>query len=308
MMPGAYWRSFGIKSALKRNKLDIFHGLSHEIPFGIQKTGIKTIVTIHDLIFKYYPQQYKWLDRKIYDYKFSYACKHADHIVAISESTKKDIVRLYGVDASKITVIYQSCHERFMQEKSDKLKESVLAHYNLPKEYLFYVGSIVERKNLLGIIQAMEKLPKEIDIPLVVVGSGGAYRQKVLQYIKEKGLENRVYFISPDSEDLPALYQQASIFLYPSYYEGFGIPILEALFSRTPVITSNTSSLPEAAGKDAYTINPDKPVQMAIGIEHILTDRAFRSKMVEKGYQHALQFNGEQLTQQMMDLYERVLE
>ncbi|MCI5080547.1 MAG: glycosyltransferase family 4 protein [Saprospiraceae bacterium] len=308
MGPGAFWRSFTIKKNMKRKKLDLYHGLSHEIPFGVSRTGIKTVVTIHDLIFKFYPEQYGWIDRKLYDIKFKYACEHADRIVAISESTKKDIVKEYQVPAEKISVIYQSCHERFMQEKSDNIKASVLEKYKLPSEYLFYVGSIVERKNLLGIVQAMEKLPPKIDIPLVVVGNGGAYKNKVLQYIKQKQLQQRIHFIAPAFEDLPALYQQASIFIYPSHYEGFGIPILEALFSRTPVITSNTSSLPEAAGKNAYLINPDEPVQMAIGIEHILTDAAFRQTMIEQGYAHAQQFEGERLTQQMMELYEEVIE
>lgn len=307
MTVGSFWRSFTIKKALKRNKLDLYHGLSHEIPFGLAKTGIKSVVTIHDLIFKFYPQQYGWIDRKIYDAKFRYACENADRIIAISESTKKDIARLYNINPAKISVIYQSCHERFMQEKSDKLKEAILKKYNLPKEYLFYVGSIVERKNLLGILEAIQKLPKDLALPLVVVGGGSSYKTKVMQYIAQHNLTDRVYMISPDFEDLPALYQQAAVFLYPSYYEGFGIPILEALFSRTPVITSNASSLPEAAGKDAYLIAPDQPVQMAIGIEHILTDSAFRQKMIDSGYAHAQQFRGDKLTQQVMDLYEEVL-
>ncbi|MEN0006409.1 MAG: glycosyltransferase family 1 protein [Bacteroidota bacterium] len=303
----AYWRSKGVIPQLQKHQLTIYHGLSHEIPFGIQKTGIKTVVTIHDLIFKYYPKQYGWIDRKIYDYKFRYACEQADRIVAISESTKKDIVKLYDIDKSKIDVVYQSCHERFRQEKSRKTIEEVLRKYNLPSEYLFYVGSIVERKNLLTIIEAMEKLPKNFDIPLVVVGNGGAYKRKVQEYISQKGMEARVYFIQPSFDDLPALYQNAALFLYPSKYEGFGIPIIEALFSKTPVITSNTSSLPEAAGKDAYLIQPDQAVQIAIGIEHILTDSAFRQKMVERGYQYAQQFKGEVVTRNIMEVYRSLL-
>jgi glycosyltransferase involved in cell wall biosynthesis len=305
--PKAYWRSKGILPQLAKHKLDIFHGLSHELPFGIQKTGIKTVVTIHDLIFKYYPKQYGWLDRKIYDYKFRYACEHADRVVAISESTKKDIVKYYGIDPEKIEVVYQSCHERFMQEKSQKTIAEVLRKYQVPNDYLFYVGSIIERKNLLGIVQALEKLPKAVALPLVVVGGGGAYKRQVQAYIQHKGLKDRVHFIRPTFEDLPALYQNASVFLYPSKYEGFGIPILEALFSRVPVISSNLSSLPEAAGKDAYLINPDEPVQMAIGIEHILTDSTFRQNMIDKGYAHAQYFKGEVVTAQMMAVYDALM-
>lgn len=304
----AYWRTWGIKSSLKKHKIQLFHGLSHEIPRGVQQMGIKSIVTIHDLIFKKYPDQYKWIDRQIYDSKFRYACEHADKIVAISESTKQDIIDYYQTPPEKIEVVYQSCHERFMQEKDAKVIESVLKKYELPSTFLLYVGSLIERKNLLGILQAMTQVPRNFQIPLVVVGQGGQYKSKVLQFIQKHSLEKLCYFIQPDFEDLPALYQRASIFIYPSFYEGFGIPILEALFSRTPVITSTISSLPEAAGPDACLIDPAQPEQIAEGITSILDDEQKQKEMIEKGFQYARKFQGETLTKQMMDLYLQVVE
>ena len=114
--PGAYWRSVGIKRDLLKHKIQLFHGLSHEIPLGLEKANIRSIVTIHDLIFERFPEHYPFIDRKIYSLKFRYACRHADHIVAISENTKQDIIEFYDIPPEKISVIYQSCHERYMVE------------------------------------------------------------------------------------------------------------------------------------------------------------------------------------------------
>ncbi len=303
----AAWRTWGVKRELRKHKIQLFHGLSHEIPMGIQKTGIKSVVTIHDLVFKHYPDHFRWTDRQIYDFKFRYACEHSDRIIAISESTKRDIVNFYNVFPEKVEVIYQSCHERFMQEKPPKAIEAVLKRYQLPSDYFFYVGSIIERKNLLGIVQALERLPPDLRLPLVVIGDGKAYKQKVEAYITQKGLQKQIVFIKADFEDMPALYQQAKIFIYPSVYEGFGIPVLEALFSKTPVITSNVSSLPEAGGSGSLLVDPTQPEQMAVGIAKILTDEAFRNNMIEKGFAHAQQFRGEPLTGQLMNLYEKLL-
>ena len=150
------------------------------------------------------------MDRVIYDLKFSYACEQADHIVAISESTKQDIIEFYKIPEEKISVIYQSCHERYMQEKANKTLESVQRRYQLPDNYILTVGSITERKNLMGMVQAIEQLPEGQRLPLVVVGKGRAYKSKVRQYIAKKGLAKWVQFVNVSFDDLPAVYQNAS--------------------------------------------------------------------------------------------------
>lgn len=307
--PGAklFWRTSGLKRDLNRHRIQLYHGLSHEIPIGMAQSGIPAIVTIHDLIFYHYPNQYAWADRQIYDFKFGYACRNAQHVVATSESTKQDIINFYNIPPEKITVIYQSVHERFVQERSQKTIDAVLAKYQLPENYLLFVGSLIERKNLLGVVQALHQLPPADRLPLVIVGQGEPYKRLVLAYARSKGLLHLLHFIKPDFADFPALYQQADVFLYPSYYEGFGIPLLEALFSQVPVITSKTSSLPEAAGPDAWLVDPSRPEEIAAGIQAILHDEDLRKRMITNGYQHATRFRGDRLATEMMELYEQFL-
>lgn len=302
------WRSWGVNRDLRRHRVQLYHGLSHEIPVGLHRRGIASVVTIHDLIFHQYPDQYQWADRRIYDAKFSYSCRHADLIVAISESTKTDIINDYGIAPEKVRVVYQSCHERFQKECTYRDLEEVRQRLALPPKYFLYVGSIIERKNLLGIVQALTQLPADLRLPLVIVGSGKEYLQKVVDFARHKGVLPLLQFVNPEPDDFPALYQQAEVFLYPSYAEGFGIPIIEALFSQTPVITSNRSSLPEAAGPDAWLVDPSRPDAIAAGIEKIMTDDAFRQNMIEKGSAYARRFNGEDVTAQMMEAYLSVLE
>ncbi|MBK9490878.1 MAG: glycosyltransferase family 4 protein [Haliscomenobacter sp.] len=301
------WRSYGIRYALKRQKIQLFHGLSNELPIGIRSMGIKSIVTIHDLVFKHRPDYYPLIDRAVYDIKFKYACRQADAVVAISESTKNDIVNFYGIRPEKIKVIYQSCDERFMQEKSPKLIDQILAKYQLPAEFMLYVGTISERKNLLGVVQAMSQLPASLNIPLVVIGQGKEYKAQVQHFLQKEGLSQLVIFTQVDNDDLPAIFQKARIFLYPSRLEGFGIPVIEALFSRTPVISSKVSSLPEAAGPASWLVDPEEPLQITAGIERILSDDAYRKNMIDAGFQYAQSFRGEVVTEEMMDLYEQVL-
>ena len=305
---GTWWRSSGVKKALVRKKIDVYHGLSHELPLGIHNSPVKSVVTIHDLIFKHYPDQYKFVDRQIYDRKFQYACVHADRIIAISESTKKDIVEFYNIPNEKIEVIYQSCDARFKLQLSPEIIQKVLNRHQLPSEFLLYVGSIIERKNLLNLVKAINSLSKIDRLPLVVIGKGSDYKKKVVEYIQQQGMTTDIIFTNVDNSVLPAVYQAASIFIYPSLYEGFGLPIIEALWSRTPVITSQVSSLPEAAGPASALINPQDPEAIAHAIQEILQDSNLNQRMVDEGMEYAKRFEADQVTTQVMDVYTDLLE
>ncbi|HEY6063897.1 MAG TPA: glycosyltransferase family 1 protein, partial [Chitinophagaceae bacterium] len=310
----AAWRSSWVKKDLLKLKIDLYHGLSHEIPVGIQATGIKSVVTIHDLIHERYPAQYNPIDVSIYSKKFRYACTHADKIIAISDQTKKDIIEFYKAPEEKIAVCYQSCNPAFGKRESSEAKNRVKKKYGLPEQYFLYVGSIIERKNLLNICKAVFLLRDEWSIPLVVIGDGGKYKLQVKDYIKQNSLENKIIFLSENlvagssagfqtAVDFPAIYQSAIAMIYPSFFEGFGIPVLEALWSKLPVITSHVSSLPEAGGDAAYYVNPASAEEIAAGMKKIYSDKQFAAAMAEKGWLHAQQFTPQKSAESVMNVY-----
>ena len=303
----AWWRTRGMAKDILNLDIDLYHGLSHEIPRGLKHKGVKSVVTIHDLVFKYYPEQYSPIDRIIYDEKFAHACENADKIIAISESTKRDIIKFYNTPEEKISVIYQSCGRHFFQEKSDEIKETTRKKYNIPNQYYLYVGSIIERKNLLGIVRAMAQIDKKKLLPLVVIGDGKAYKKKVVEFATRHRLMDYVLFRKIAYEDLPAVYQSAHLFIYPSFYEGFGIPVLEALLSETPVITSNVSSLPEVAGPDSYLVAPDDINGLSRAIVEVSSDESLRATMRSKGLKYAEKFKGDKLAAQHLLTYKSIL-
>jgi glycosyltransferase involved in cell wall biosynthesis len=313
-----FWRSNSCKRALQLLETDLYHGLSHEIPFGIEKTGIPTVVTMHDLIPERNPEQYAAWDLAIYKKKFRYACEKADRIIAISEQTKQDIIQFYKTDPGKIRVCYQSCNPAFAQRVSEEEKLRIRLKYELPDNFYLSVGSIIERKNLLNVCKALALVKQSCKIPLVVIGNGGAYKKKVTEYIREAGLQNEVIFLSDNprfkkdpgfitATDFPAIYQSARLLLYPSYFEGFGIPVLEGLWSRIPVITSNVSCLPEAGGKGAYYVNPDKPEEIAVGMQRILEEKELASTLTALGWEHAQNFTPDKAASCVMNVYNEIL-
>jgi glycosyltransferase involved in cell wall biosynthesis len=313
------WRSSWVKNDLKRLKIDIYHGLSHEIPVGIDKTGIRSVVTIHDLIHERYPEQYNPIDVRIYHKKFLYACQHADRVIAISKQTKEDIIRFYKIPAEKIEICYQSCDPAFGKTVAAEEKERIRKKYGLPGEFFLYVGSIIDRKNLLNIAKAFFLLRDELKIPLVVIGNGGKYKQKVKDYILQHGLEDRFLFLSekPCAKNDPefrlpeafaAIYQSAIAMIYPSFFEGFGLPVSEALWSRLPVITSNQSCLPEVGGDAAYYVDPSQSEQIAEAIKKIYHDSSLADSMKQKGWVHANLSTPEIYVKNMMDIYLRTMQ
>jgi glycosyltransferase involved in cell wall biosynthesis len=310
----SFWRTWSIKNQLKSDKIALFHGLSNEIPLNIDKINdkinIKSIVSIHDLIFKVYPDTYKKIDRTIYDIKFRYACNHADRIIAISENTKKDIASFYRIDPIKIEVIYQACSPHYYQLKDQEQNNLVINQYHLPTEFLLSVGSVEARKNLKSVIASYRYLNKSLQIPLVVIGKGGKYKLEVEQLVLEAGLAKKVIWISnlTNNEHLQSIYQSSQVLIYPSFYEGFGLPVAEALLCKTPVITANRSSLMEAGGPGSVYIDPDSPEQIAGAIETVLTNSQQRKRIIESGYDYAHQtFAPERVTRQMIECYQTII-
>ncbi len=305
-----FWRSHGITNQLKQDRIQIYHGLSNELPANIRKANIKSVVTIHDLIFRIIPQTYPFIDRKIYNLKARYSCRNADTIIAISNNTKNDIIKFYDVDPEKISVVYQSCNPLFYKNENQYNTETIRKKYHLPHEYILSVGTIEKRKNLGLIIKSYQHLSPEMTLPLVVVGKAKKYIKEVIELIKSYHLENKVIWISQieDIHDLQSIYQNAEMLVYPSLYEGFGLPVVEALLCRIPVITSNVSSMPEAGGPGSLYINPDDPEEVAGAIRKILESPSLKEKMIREGYSYAVKkFSPEITSHDLIKLYNNLI-
>lgn len=313
-------RTFSLTSRAKREGCILFHGLSNELPRDIVNAGIPSIVTMHDVAWRTFPKMYTWIDRHIYDWKYGYSARHATHVVCISESTKRDVMRFYGVPEERISVIYQPVQRCFYQPLPDE-EATTIATQALPYltakdstsgviPYIITVGSINSRKNLLTMVKALKAVP-EAERPLfVVVGNGREYRKKVEQYIESNALTPYIRIESNihDAKVLQALYAKALCMMYPSYYEGFGLPVAEAALQHCPVITSNVSSLPEAAGPGAIQVNPDSVEELTTALLSLLRDETERKKRGEAGYEYCIShFQPDVLTKQMHDLYERII-
>jgi len=298
----SYWRSFKLAKDIQKDNLDIFHGLSNELPHNIKKANVKSIVTIHDLIFFRYPKLYKAADRKIYHQKFKYACAEADTIIAISEQTKTDIVNFLEVPDKKIEVVYQGCNPVFYEKEADTKLIEVSQKYDLPEKYLLFLGTVEKRKNAKFIIETIKQ--HNITTPLVIVGKKTDYQLEVQNYIKSNNLEEQVFIHNNvPFEDLPALYQQASIFVYPSIFEGFGIPILEALNSGVPVITTKGGCFSEAGGMSTLYVSPENHDELAQAIQQIMQDKSQQKKMTSDGLKYALKFREDKVSENLLAVY-----
>ena len=300
------WRSYGIKSDINAAKIDIFHGLSNELPWELP-IKVASVVTIHDLIFERYPAFYPRFDRWVYRQKFRRACQQADVVVAISEQTKQDIVDFYKIPESRIQVIYQSCHRQFYVNGKPSIdaQKAVVKHHNLPNNFFLYVGTVNERKNLLGLVEGLKQLSGSTN--LVVVGEGGAYFKKVREYVVSQGLTNTIFYLPKvDFVDLPALYAASAALILPSFFEGFGIPIIEALWSGTPVITSVGSCFAEAGGDGALYINPSKSSEIAEAILKIKTDETLRNALILRGANFVQKFHEKHIAKQWHNTYRQL--
>lgn len=304
------WRVWGITGDIKNDDVNIFHGLSNELPLNITRAKCKTVVTVHDLIFLHCPQYYHLVDRWIYRYKFRKSCRQADKIIAVSEFTKKEIIRYFDIQESKIEVVYQGCDPVFGEPVSKTKLEEIMVKYNLPSKFLLYVGSIEERKNLMLVAKAlkvirdddmMEDLPK-----VVVVGKGTSYLEQVKSYINDNDLSDCfLFFHNVSFHDLPSFYKLATAFVYPSRIEGFGIPLLEALTSGLPAIGCSGSCLEEAGGPGSVYVKPDDAQSMAKAVFSVFNDEKLRDDMIVQGLKYAKDnFSDEKLSDDLMKVYE----
>ncbi len=294
----AFWRLKGVNKELERLNIDIYHGLSNEIPYGIK---IKSIVTIHDLLFLKHPSFYNYIDRKIYYMKSKLACENSNFIIATSQQTKNDIISFFNIEEHKIRVIYQTCDDVFIHH-TDNVKINPNITQQIQTPYLLYVGSIEERKNLIFLLKAINTMKKEIK--LICVGKKTKYYKKISKYINKNKLKQRVLFINDCSKkELAILYRNSRGLVYPSIDEGFGIPIIESMYSKVPVITSNQAIFKEVGGTNSYYFKKNNLDSLIQNISEIWTDSLEREKRIQLNLKHVQKFSALNQAKQIINLY-----
>ena len=297
------WRLFGQWKQIRALELDAYHGLSGEIPIQSKGGTIPKIVTIHDLIFLSHPHFYKIWDRIIYRFKFRYAVKTADHVIAISEQTKLDVIKYFKTNAEKVTIIYQGCSDAFKKDYSKEELEFTRKKFNLPAEYIINVGTIQERKNALSLIKAIKGTAYHV----VLVGKEKKYADKIHEYVSKHNLKEQVTFLKNiNVKELAMTYQNATVFCYPSVCEGFGIPIIEAMYSKIPIIVTRGGCFPEAAGPDAIYIEPYDIKQIREKLHWIFKNPEERQKLAQKGFRYVQRFSDKNVGQSLLKLYKSI--
>jgi glycosyltransferase involved in cell wall biosynthesis len=290
----SWWRSFGMLPELRSHGVSIFHGLSASLPAGLNRWEGKKIVTVHDLIFEKFPRWYKRADRVLHRRKLKHAVNAADTVVAISQETAQDLVDIYRVPEAKIRVIYQSCHPAF------RIPEHTPLPAGLPEEYVLYVGSIEERKHLGELLEVVKKVKS---IPLIAVGKPTAYHKKLEPAIQELQRKGLYYHLQPDTVTLASLYQNALFSVYPSQAEGFGIPVIESLFTGTPVLAGSSACLKEAGDDGALYVNPLDIKDFEKQFRRLLSNESLRAELSLAGRAHVEKFQPHILAQEWAKVY-----
>jgi len=290
-------------------KVDVFHTSSYNIS---PPKNSKLVVTIHDVIYKAYPRGHSRETREEIDKNLKQILKRADMLIAVSETTKMDVLKWYSVPAEKIKVVYSGANQQISKiEKSNTLFDRLKEKYSISDRFLLFVGTIEPRKNIEGLIKAYQILKAEHKLPhqLVIVGMKGWGYERVFDLIKTYGLEKEVIFtdyIPSESRDLNLFYNFAEILVYPSFYEGFGFPIVEAFKCGLPVITSNTSSCAEVAGNAAVLINPNNSGEIVKAVLKIVNDVDLKNQLRVKGLIRSGFFSWEKAARETLEVFSEV--
>ncbi len=301
------WRVFRLGRAAQRVGLDLFHGLSHEIPRDLPGTRMPSVVTFLDLIYHRHPEYFPAFDRHSYEWRYHWSAEHATAIVAISAQTRDDLVACYNIPAARICVIPPACDPRFARPCPADVRAAVRARCGVPEQFLLSVGTLEPRKNQALAIEAVARLGAATPM-LVLVGRDGGSAADLQRVAEARGIAGRVRILTTvGSADLPALMQSAALFLYPSFIEGFGMPIVEALSAGVPVITSAGGCFAEAGGTGTRYVDPTDAPGLAEAIAEVLADSALAERMRAAGRQHAEGFDGSTLARRLLAVYDAVM-
>jgi len=300
-----FWRQIGISNEIEKLKLDVFHGLSAELPLS-KPRGTKLVVTIHDLIFIKFPAYYSFVDRLIYTYKTRQAIVAADVIICCSEATKKDVMDVFSVDEAKLRVIYQSCGSQYNTRISGESLAAFRKDHTLPEKYLLCVSKFESRKNHIRLINAWLSIPDEQRTPLVLVGVKGNTFDQVNKMLAESGTDKVLIFSTVKTEDLAYFYQGADWTIFPSEYEGFGIPVLESISCHTPVLTSANTSMEEITGAMETNFNPRDEASITKSLL-MIGNEDIRQVTIDKQRSTLDMFNAKTIVNQHIDLYKSLV-
>ncbi len=298
----------GFPACAYRDRLSLFHS-QYVLPVHLP---CKSVLTIHDILFERYPQFFPKFHGGLMKYFVPVSAKRANRIISVSEFTKREICDYYNIAEDKVTVIYEGASDVFAPARDRDLILGKLKKYGIRTKYILFVGRIEPRKNIVGVLKAFNELRKGgyKELCLVIVGhQDRIFREKKLfTEIGKLGLGSDVLLTGGVSEeDLCALYNGAEALVYPAFAEGFGLPVVEAMASGTPVITSNTTALREVAGNAAILVNPHSSDEIAQAVERVLRDESLRSKLSHAGLERAMKFRWEKTAQETVGVYRQVI-
>lgn len=285
---------------INKRDVDVFHGPNFYLPL---LGNTPKVVTIHDLSAQLFPDQHS-LKHRLSQKMLKPSLKAADKVIAVSKSTSRDLVEHGYAERAKIEVVHNGVDPEYTPQRKGKV-ESIKEKYALPDRFILFVGTLEPRKNVISLIEAFRELVSEgREMKLVLAGGKGWGYKEIYRRVEDLDLEERVIFTGyVPSDDLPALYSAAEIFCYPSLYEGFGLPPLEAARCKTPVVTSRRSSLPEIIGDGGLLVDPSQPTEIAQALLRILEDHGLRKELVEKGKRRAEQFTWKRCARKTLEIY-----
>ncbi|MCG9966624.1 glycosyltransferase family 4 protein [Pelotomaculum terephthalicicum JT] len=299
---------FYLGQDLSRDDLSVYWSPDTKIPLLIPK-NIPFVVTVHDLAIIKEPETYKYSRVVYWRRLFQHAIQKSSYVVAISQTTRNDLIELMDVSPEKIKVVYNGVSAQFKPVENTNILMRVAKKYCLPEKFLLFVGLFSPRKNIAGILRAFSILKNEYQIPhrLVMVGEKGWRYRADLELVQSFGLEKQVFFPGfVEDEDLPAVYNLADVFVFPSLYEGFGLPVLEAMACGIPVVTSNISALPEVVGKAGILVNPHEPEEIATGIHRLISNKKLSSELAKAGLKRSRHFLWENAARELLKVFREI--
>lgn len=301
------WELIWIPRRLKKmGKGVIFHGPAYVLP---RKLSCPSVLTVHDVISIEYPQFCQWQTNLYFKWLLARSIQHAGALVTPSHKVKEDLIRLFHTDPAKITVVPNGVHKRFKPIREEDTLEKVRSKYQLFGKFILFVGVLEPKKNISALLQAYADLSPELQGShrLVIVGKKGWKTSSIYKCVDQLNLQEKVVFPGfVDAEDLPAIYSLAEVFVFPSLYEGFGMPVLEAMACGTPVLLSNRGALPEISGGAGMMVDPDQRQEMSQALTQLLEQESIRESLIRKGLARAQHYSWESAAEQLCKVYQSI--